>query len=329
MKISLENIIGELLYRHARVELPGFGVFEKKRSPALFSSKRSLFYPPSSKINFMEDGAEDKRLLIRHISQTENLVEAEVEKLIDEQIKRWNDLLVQQGKLFLKGLGEIRLVNDHKVFFPDFKFGLPYEQFGLGIISARKKVSFPKPLEANQKEKSRKEIAIQPEKTKPTITIEDIISAQSSKKQDFSWGWMKYAAVTVLGLAMLWGVYKGYERYYFKKAEPVHIQQATFVIPEVLPAVEWNASGELETVNEVEKKAQVYIIAGAFRNESNARKMLRRLKQMGFKNPVLAGVNKRGLHLVAYEGFSSVAEAQKKLGYIKKHYNPQAWILNP
>ncbi len=324
MKFSLEHIIGELLYRYERVGLPGFGVFEKKRSPALFSSRRSLFYPPSAKINFRDEGAQDMQVLKRHVSLTENLTESEAEKIITEQIKVWNDELSRTGRLFLKGLGEIRLVNHHKVFFPDFKNGIPYEHFGLSSLNTDNPIRLN--MHSAEKKKPLKKDVSTPVEKKPVLSIEDIINSQPTRKRGVSWGWMKYAAVTVLGLAMMWGVYKSYKHYYFQKHEPVHVQQASFVIPEVLPAVEWNYPTDSDKPSV--ESAKFYIIAGAFRNQSNAEKMLRRLKQMGFKNPVLAGVNKRGLHLVAYEGFSSLTDAQKKLSYIKKHYNPQAWILN-
>ena len=69
-----------------------------------------------------------------------------------------------------------------------------------------------------------------------------------------------------------------------------------------------------------------HIIAGAFRIATNADKKIKELTDIGF-SPILVGVNKYGLHQVAYSSYEDRLEAIKNLRKIKKSQNSDAWLL--
>jgi cell division septation protein DedD len=68
------------------------------------------------------------------------------------------------------------------------------------------------------------------------------------------------------------------------------------------------------------------IIAGSFMNIKNARQLVDELNNKGFRSQVV-GQNKYGDYRVCYDAFATLSEAQQKLAYIRKNYNPSAWIF--
>ncbi len=69
-----------------------------------------------------------------------------------------------------------------------------------------------------------------------------------------------------------------------------------------------------------------YIIAGAFKDEDNATKLIRELKTKGYP-AVEAGVTKSGLHRVAFGDFDNRVRAEQELLTIRQKENASAWIF--
>ncbi len=69
-----------------------------------------------------------------------------------------------------------------------------------------------------------------------------------------------------------------------------------------------------------------YIIAGSFKNQRNALRLVEQLKQQGY-NSMLAGTNGNGMTRVAYQAFPSLTEARQVLQQIRATGNPDAWIM--
>jgi cell division protein FtsN len=99
-----------------------------------------------------------------------------------------------------------------------------------------------------------------------------------------------------------------------------NIQEATFfnTAPLELPALKL----------EITKKNQVHyhIVAGGFRAQENADKKVAQLTEKGFEASNL-GINKHGLHLVAYGSFTNVEEALQYLRQIKRTESSDAWLF--
>lgn len=70
----------------------------------------------------------------------------------------------------------------------------------------------------------------------------------------------------------------------------------------------------------------VYIIAGAFRDKTNAENLIHKLRLKGFP-AVEAGFTKSGLLRVAFGQFRNVQQAQQQLIAIRNDENPSAWIF--
>ena len=100
-----------------------------------------------------------------------------------------------------------------------------------------------------------------------------------------------------------------------KTAEPVEQAEVTSADNSNNPALESSSP-----------HYSFFIIAGSFKNHSNAVKFIKQLQSKGFV-AIIAGTNSYGMTRVAYAGFNTMAEAAQQLSRIRQHENPSAWIL--
>ncbi|MFK8265690.1 HU domain-containing protein [Capnocytophaga cynodegmi] len=82
------------------------------------------------------------------------------------------------------------------------------------------------------------------------------------------------------------------------------------------------------------KNKKFQVIAGAFKEEKNARTRVEQLKKLGYKNASVIGKNAKGLYQVSYAGFDSMAEAEALKKEVKEAKDQKkldgGWILvNP
>ena len=69
------------------------------------------------------------------------------------------------------------------------------------------------------------------------------------------------------------------------------------------------------------------VIAGSFRKESNALKMLKKLKGEGFDGASLAKQSREGHYRVAYGRFDSKRKAMQLYYYLTQTLGLEAWYL--
>lgn len=72
--------------------------------------------------------------------------------------------------------------------------------------------------------------------------------------------------------------------------------------------------------------AKYHVIAGCFGVKSNAKKMIKQLKNAGFNDAQLAGFSKSGLHRVSYGSYQQKVAALKALAKAKLSHNSRAWL---
>ncbi|MFJ1473170.1 SPOR domain-containing protein [Capnocytophaga cynodegmi] len=82
------------------------------------------------------------------------------------------------------------------------------------------------------------------------------------------------------------------------------------------------------------KNKKFQVIAGAFKEEKNARTRVEQLKKLGYKNASVIGKNAKGLYQVSYAGFDNMAEAEALKKEVKEAKDQKkldgGWILvNP
>lgn len=306
--MQLETYISDLLYRYECVTVPEFGAFLTQRLPATINENTNVFYPPKKQLAFNEQIQSNDGLLAHYIADVEKIpFEIALEK-IQKRVHVIKSFLTQGETITFHNIGEIALNNEGKIVFePSYHLNYLTDAFGLS--------QFVSP-------------AVTREIYKETVeTIEKVIPITVTPEKRKSKPYFKYAAVALIALSL--GGF-GASKYYVNQIEThnqlaqeeashqleTKIQQATFVIDSPLPAI---------TLNVTKQIGKYHIIAGAFRVEENCDTKIEQLKADGFKARKL-GVNKYGLHVVAYASYEDRLEALQALRDIKKNHNKEAWL---
>ncbi|WP_432222635.1 SPOR domain-containing protein [Flavobacterium sp. TMP13] len=315
--MKIEQYISQLLYRYQCVTVPGFGAFLTEIQSAQLNESSNSFFPPKKTISFNGYLKNNDGLLANHIAQAEKTSYDYAVSAIGHEVLSWKKELEQNGTLFIKNIGELRLNADHNIIFtPSDQHNYLTSSFGLS--------PFVSPLV--QREVFEQRIAT----LEPTITETEVIE-YFSEETSRSGSFLKYAAIFVLGLAVAGGI--GYPMYQNQIASQTivvenavqkqvqnKIQEATFFIKNPMPAVTL-------TVAEKEESKSYHIVAGAFRSEKGAQKLYTILIKNGFENAKCIEMNKYGLYPVLYASYATMQEAERAQREIHKAENPEAWIL--
>ncbi|WP_163396213.1 SPOR domain-containing protein [Flavobacterium limi] len=316
--MKIETYISQLLYRYQCVTVPGFGAFLTEIQSAQLNESTNSFFPPKKMVSFNSQIKNNDGLLANHIANSEKTSYGFAVSAIAFEILNWKKALEEDGILYLKNIGEIRLNSDNNlVFSPNQQNNYLTTSFGLG--------PFVSPLV--KRENFEKEIQrIEEKETVPLYADEERKSSNS---------YLKYAAIFVLGLGITGSI--GYPLYQkeiatqtlvvestVQKKVQNKIQEATFLIQNPMPAV--TLSVDTSKTEVIEKTMPYHIIAGAFRSERNAKKAYNQLIKNGYEARML-GENKHGLFPVLYGSYSTMREAEEAQKEIQKAENPDAWIL--
>jgi nucleoid DNA-binding protein len=306
--MQLEVYIKDLLYRYDCVIVPDFGAFLTQRVSAKIHNNTHTLYPPKKLLSFNEQLQKNDGLLANYIAEVEKIPYDTAIYKIAKQVKSIKSYLIEGETIQFEDIGEFMLNNAGNIVFePSNHINFLTDSFGLSHFNS---VEVAREVYNKEVEALEEKIAI----------------PISNKKRSSSW--LKYAAAAIVILGL--GAYGSY-KYYTNTVETHNqlaqeeanaqldekVQEATFVIPNALPAVEL----------EVEKQSGNYhVVAGAFRVESNSVKKVNQLRAKGYKARVI-GKNRYGLHEVVYASFETRTEAINALYKIRREHNRDAWLL--
>ena len=307
--MQLCQYISDLLYRYECVTLPNFGAFLSHPVSAKINEATNDFYPPQKRLSFNAQLQSNDGLLATYISDVENIPYESATSKIETHVSQLKSSLEKGETIQFKNIGELTASKEGKVIFsPSDTLNYLTESFGLAAF-----VSPSIERQAHQ--------AIV-EKLEATGAI--ALSPKQSKSNQY----MKYAAIAVLALGLSGSIGSNLYLTQIERQNNLaidsatatldnKIQEATFVIENPLPAV---------MVNLKKQSGDFYVVAGAFRIEANCNKKLNQLKALGY-NARKIGMNRYGLHQVAYESFETRKEAEKALFKIRKAQDRAAWML--
>jgi len=307
--MKIENYIAQLLYRYQCVTVPGFGAFLTEIQSAQLVESAHSFFPPKKLISFNAYLKNNDGLLANHIAQTEKTSYEYAVSAIQYEVFNWKKTLQETGIFSIKNVGDFRLNADSNLIFtPSEQTNYLSSSFGLSpfVSPLVKRELFEQQLEA----------------------LEETETIQLVPEHKNKYSFLKYAAIFVLGLGLTATV--GYPIYQneietqkiivetaVQRQVQNKIQEATFFIESPIPAV---------TLTVKEGKLPYHIMAGAFRDETNAQRVFENLSEKGYKAKRIER-NKYGLYPVLYGSFTTYAEAEKLKNEIRAKENPQAWIL--
>jgi hypothetical protein len=304
--MQLETYISDLLYRYECVTVPKFGAFLTHRVTATIDDSNNTFYPPKKVVSFNEQIQNNDGLLAHYMADVEKIpFEVAIQK-IESHVKTLKASLMQGNTITFPNIGVLEYNNEGKIQFePSNHLNYLTDAFGLS--------QFVSPTIA-------REVYNEEEVVENVIPI-------AKRETNTSWPYLKYAAVGLIALTI--GGFAA-SNYYINQIEShnqmaqeeasqqldAKIQQATFNLNS-LPAI---------TLNVTKQSGKYHIVAGAFRVEENVDKEIEQLRDLGFTARKI-GVNKYGLHEVAYASYEDRIEALNALKNIQKTHNPDAWLL--
>ena len=316
--MEVEHYIKELLYRYNCVVIPRFGAFLTQTKSAVLHKTTNAFYPPAKVISFNEQLSSNDGLLASYMATAEkSSYDAMLQKL-NKITEEWKRKLEDDERISLADIGKLWLNKEGKIqFLPYYRINYLTSSFGLSSF-----VSAPITAEVL------KEDAVETEEKIPFTITPKTRETKSFKP------YLKYVAILFLVISTGVTGFRFFDKNQNKQQliwENVdsqisrNIQEATFfnTAPLELPSFSLQI-----TKKKKESEKTHYIIAGAFRIESNATKKIRMLKDRGF-DASYVGINKFGLHQVSFASFddADVKEAKQYLIKIRQTEN-DAWMLS-
>ena len=297
--MSIFKHIVDLLYNNDCVILPGFGAFVLKNKSAF--RKGDEFFPPSKYVSFNSMLKENDVLLLKYISNKNNITYKKALDLVNEEVDLLNENLSKNLVFEIDSLGIFELKeNEVLIFNPDFSVN--YNSLTFGFKSFTRK-----PIHR-------------------TIKKEFIKDIPSSPKLPL----LRYAATALILIGLGYFGYFNYNSYLDnEKLKNIaiaqdkileNVQTATFNLGE-LPAIRLNVTAPI--VNE--KSIYFSVISGSFRSKVNAEKQLNYLISLGYKASYTS-INPKGLYRVAYGRLETRNEAANLMSSIKNN-GQDAWLL--
>ncbi|WAC01122.1 SPOR domain-containing protein [Lacinutrix neustonica] len=307
--MQLEHYISDLLYRYECVTVPNFGAFLSQRVSATVHETTNAFYPPKKSLAFNEQIQTNDGLLARYIADVEDVSFERATEKIANQVKSLKSYLIEGEVVAFENIGDLKLNNEGKIVFsPSYHLNYLTDAFGLSQL-----VSPP----------------VTREVYKETVeAIEKVIPITVTAEKRKAIPYLKYAAAAIIALTI--GGF-GVSNYHINNIATQNemaqeeanaqldtkIQEATFIISNPLPTV---------TLKVTKQTGNYHIVAGAFRVEANSDKKVEQLQAQGFKARKI-GMNRYGLHQVAYATYENRFEALRVLNEIRESSNEDAWLL--
>ncbi|MFD0963155.1 HU domain-containing protein [Pseudofulvibacter geojedonensis] len=310
--MKMIQYISDLLYRYECVIVPDFGAFLTRTKSAVVDTQSNLFLAPRKQISFNEQLQQNDGLLVNHIASVNSIPYTEAMNQLQQEVIELKGKLISGEVITLAKIGHFSISVEGKLQF------IPIEEVNYLTSSFGLDTTLKQPV---LREVYKEEVEVIEEKA-PIAFI-----PETRKKRPY----LKYAAVTVLGLGMLGFLAK--QGFDFKLQEVAN-HNAKQNIEAARISVQEASIFDLGTIPEVvlEVKAvkpitgPYHIIAGAYRFEENADKKIVQLKEYGYSARKI-GQNKYGLHQVVYGSYANKTEALKNLRIVKNDHNKAAWLL--
>ncbi len=313
--MSAADYIQELLYRYNCVVIPDFGALLTHVKSASIDRSAHTFHPPAKVLSFNSQLKSNDGLLISYMAEAEKSSYEEVQEKLAVKVKGWKAQLKQGESLILENIGTFKPTKEGKLLFqPSRQINYLTSSFGLSSIVT-------KPV---LREVLKQEVEELEEK------VPFIITQEEREKNNFR-PLLKYAAIVLIALSAGFSGYLTYDKAQFntalsqQKAQEIisnSIQEATFFDTKPLELPVFRIEVEKKNV-----RKRHHIIAGAFRERSNADRKIRQLQNKGF-DAFYVGQNKFGLYQVAFESHDSPREALEALKRIRETESRDAWLLS-
>jgi cell division septation protein DedD len=341
-----------LLFQHDCVIVPGLGGFVASYKKTEFNTQGAYINPARKTIAFNQNLNTNDGLLAHHIAQKASVGFNSALDKINAWVSGLHSKLQQGETITIDGIGSLKLNEEKRIVFSpiaDANF-LP-ETYGLGKLSLGTTVSKPIPAtsqpvkseepaplktavtEKNKQPHPAPTIPPTRQKRKPSVLrrifvvfIILIVISALAILQDF----MYHAKISTgsilppngLGTSNSSGGTETTQVQTYEVAESTPLQSES-------SEKNTDAQPRVDTITPKisETDSVYYIIAGAFKSESNAQGLVDALEQKGYE-PKIINLQGSSLYRVGYKQYISRNEAETHLDAVRsQENNSAAWVL--
>ena len=316
--MEITSCLKELLTEYECVIIPDFGALLTRYTPSSVDTNSSLFSPPKKEVSFNSLLFKNDGILTNFYAKKYNLNYENALKNLNLQV----DFIKERIKsvpVIIDGVGEFSSDKEGKIIFSPYNnfnfelnsFGLePFKIDTLNLVNSTNNSNFIN-METNKNEP----LSFEPGKV------------------SYKFSPLKYVAIFLVVLTI------GILSFYFinnyinekrmasteasQKKIKNNVQKATFDLGS-LNAIPIDIN--LKEKNLINSNPFYSVIAGSFRNEQNAKKLLNVLINQGY-NAEIINSTANDLYRVAYGRFSSKNKALNLFYFIRYTLEEDAWYL--
>ena len=316
--MEITSCLKELLTEYECVIIPDFGALLTRYTPSSVDTNSSLFSPPKKEVSFNSLLFKNDGILTNFFAKKYNLNYENALRNLNLQV----DFIKERIKsvpVIIDGVGEFSSDKEGKIIFSPYNnfnfelnsFGLePFKIDTLNLVNSTNNSNFIN-METNKNEP----LSFEPGKV------------------SYKFSPLKYVAIFLVVLSI------GILSFYFisnyinekrmasteaaQKKIKNNVQKATFDLGS-LNAIPIDIN--LKEKNLINSNPFYSVIAGSFRNEQNAKKLLNVLINQGY-NAEIINSTANDLYRVAYGRFSSKNKALNLFYFIRYTLEEDAWYL--
>ena len=301
--MQLTAHIHYLLYHHDCVTVPGFGAFLVEQKEAYYDADKQRYFPPSKELSFNEKLQSNDGILAAHLSNSFQTSYERAVLDVHQQMIAWKEQL-EKGTLTMESLGSFELNREKKLVFTPAK--------GLNFLAASYALH---EIPAYPIVRGASEIP-----TTPPVYF----TLEKNKSRRF----VGYAAVAA-GIISILAV--GSNGYLDQQADAQwQAEQTLRQSAREQASMSVYDLGELPALTITLPKTVApafHIVAGSFRNESNAQRLVSTLQRNGYDNAKKLEKTAKGFYQVSFASFATKREAYNAMANVTRDQYPGAWVL--
>ena len=345
--------IADLLYHHECVIVPGLGGFIKAYRPAQIVHTTHEFYPPSGTIAFNAGLSGNDGQLANYIASAENTSYREALYEIKKWVETCLNSVTKGEKVVINGIGDLFLNSSGKLeFSPSMQVNFNADSFGLPVFFAKatgiETLVLPEIQQTKHSSKHTKLRRLIPETLKWAAVLAPFIAFVlwgsingniinnyvHNYTGMYSWVRSTPGKTAIVKTVSIPALNK-------KDASSEDVQSPASVLsaenielnPGIVSYTELDKNkikiiGSVQPVDTetITSGQKYFIIGGAFRDYSNAVKLISMLQDQGYPASIV-DTTSGGLYIVSMNGFNTYNEAINQLSEIKENGFPSSWIL--
>ncbi|MGV3598459.1 MAG: SPOR domain-containing protein [Bacteroidota bacterium] len=342
-----------LLFQHDCVIVPGLGGFIASYKKTEFNPQGTYINPARKTIAFNQNLNNNDGLLAHHIAQKASVGFNTALDKINAWVSGLHSKLQQGETITIEGIGTLKLNEEKRIVFsPNADANFLPETYGLGKLSLGTTVSKPIPATSqpvkseestppktvttteNSKQLQAAPTIPPPRQKRKTSVLRKIFVAfiilivisALAILQDFFY----HAKISTGSIIPLNGKNTSRSSYDTETVQPqtAEVQKAS-PLPSESSEKNTDAQPRVDTITPKTSKTDsvYYIIAGAFKSESNAQGLVNALEQKGYE-PKIINLHGSSLYRVGYKQYNSRNEAETHLDAVRsQENNSAAWVL--